>query len=161
MSCIVTERKIILKKYSKLQSSDTNMLYIFFFFVGINWQLKAGSDGFNKSLASLLVLRGQELKLVDTSLFQDKKLYTSWGLPENMFLEWSHPRTFKNYEKSASLLSNSQSAVRPLSQIIDKAWGMFAARAYVHQYVKHGLAEEDFVDSFATLEQIRSSYMSL
>lgn len=34
-------------------------------------------------------------------------------------------------------------------------------RAYVHQYAKFGIMEEDFLDSFTSLEQIISSYGQL
>lgn len=34
-------------------------------------------------------------------------------------------------------------------------------RAYVHQYAKFGITEEDFLDSFTSLEQIISSYSQL
>lgn len=34
-------------------------------------------------------------------------------------------------------------------------------RAYVHQYAKFGIMEEDFLDSFTSLEQIISSYSQL
>lgn len=34
-------------------------------------------------------------------------------------------------------------------------------RAYVHQYTKYGIEEEDFLDSFTALEQVISSYTIL
>lgn len=34
-------------------------------------------------------------------------------------------------------------------------------RAYVHQYTKYGIEEEDFLDSFTALEQVISSYTTL
>ena len=34
-------------------------------------------------------------------------------------------------------------------------------RAYVHQYIKFGFTEEDFLDSFTSLEQVISSYSQL
>lgn len=34
-------------------------------------------------------------------------------------------------------------------------------RAYIHQYTKFGISEEDFLESFTTLEQIVSSYTHL
>ena len=38
---------------------------------------------------------------------------------------------------------------------------MFASRAYVHQYTRYGLSDDDFVDSFGYLEQILSDYQHL
>lgn len=36
-----------------------------------------------------------------------------------------------------------------------------SSRAYVHQYVKFGVSEENFLDSFTSVEQIVSSYRQL
>ena len=65
------------------------------------------------------------------------------------------------YEKSATLLSNSQSFVAPLETVLRNAWSMFASRAYLHQYSRYGLLEDDFVDSFGFTEQILSDYRQL
>ena len=78
-----------------------------------------------------------------------------------MFNTWTNPRPVNNYDKSAILLSNSQSVIAPLDRVIDRAWQMFAHRAYIHQYMKHGLSEEDFVDSFVCLEQVIENYKKL
>ena len=74
---------------------------------------------------------------------------------------WAHPKPFLSYDKSAVLLSNSQSQVGALDTLVSKAWSMFASRAYVHQYLRHGLCEEDFIDGFACLEQVIASYNKL
>lgn len=37
----------------------------------------------------------------------------------------------------------------------------FCYRAYMHQYIKFGISEEDFLDSFTSLEQVISSYRQL
>lgn len=34
-------------------------------------------------------------------------------------------------------------------------------RAYIHQYTKFGISEEDFLESFTSLEQVISSYSQL
>lgn len=38
---------------------------------------------------------------------------------------------------------------------------MFNARAYLHQYEKFGLSEDDFIDSFAVVEQMAADYSRL
>ncbi|KAK6191522.1 hypothetical protein SNE40_003187 [Patella caerulea] len=134
---------------------------------GIDWQVNAGDETprgsvrHNRSLANMLVLRGKDVISTDTSSYLDPKLYTSWTDPELGFSKLIQPRAFNNYEKCAALISNSRSPIRPLNHIIDKAWNMFAARAYVHQYTQHGLNEEDFIDGFVTLEQVLASYKKL
>ncbi|XP_077045002.1 tubulin delta chain isoform X3 [Agelaius phoeniceus] len=139
---------------------------------GIDWQVRpphAGSSipctnkplHFNTSIANLLVLRGKDVHSVDLGSFQDPSLYTSWLNPQEAFNAWKTPRAFNKYEKSAALVSNSQFLLKPLDSIVGKAWNMFASKAYLHQYTKFGIQEEDFLDCFTTLEQVISSYTNL
>ncbi|XP_054526507.1 tubulin delta chain isoform X5 [Pan troglodytes] len=93
--------------------------------------------------------------------FKDPALYTSWLKPVNAFNVWKTQRAFSKYEKSAVLVSNSQFLVKPLDMIVGKAWNMFASKAYIHQYTKFGIEEEDFLDSFTSLEQVVASYCNL
>lgn len=116
---------------------------------------------FNMSLANLLILRGKDVSTTQTDGFKDPALYVPWLKTETSFSTWSSPVPFNGYEKSATLVSNSQSLLKPLDNIVRKAWNMFASRAYVHQYTKYGISEEDFLDSFTALEQIISSYTHL
>uniref|UniRef100_G3NVC9 Tubulin, delta 1 n=1 Tax=Gasterosteus aculeatus TaxID=69293 RepID=G3NVC9_GASAC len=138
---------------------------------GIDWQVRppggsartgspAGS-GFNRSLANLLVLRGKDVYSAETGGFEDPALYTSWLSPEEAFSLWKSPVPFNKYEKCATLVSNSQALLRPLDDMVGKAWNMFASRAYLHQYMKFGISEEDFLDCFTSIEQVVSSYSQL
>ncbi|XP_068174302.1 tubulin delta chain [Antennarius striatus] len=138
---------------------------------GIDWQVRlpSGSDrtrsltgpSFNTSLANLLILRGKDVFSADIGGFLDPTLYTSWLPSEEAFSSWKSEVPFNKYEKSATLVSNSQALLRPLDNMVGKAWNMFASRAYLHQYVKFGISEEDFLDSFTSLEQVISSYSQL
>ncbi|XP_076001479.1 tubulin delta chain [Genypterus blacodes] len=142
---------------------------------GIDWQVSppaghfSGSErlrghkgpGFNTSLANLLILRGKDVYSAETGAFHEPALYTSWLPPEEASHVWKSPVPFDKYEKSATLVSNSQALLKPLDNMVGKAWNMFASRAYVHQYVKFGMSEEDFLDSFTSLEQVISSYSQL
>ncbi|KAG8122645.1 hypothetical protein E2320_018124 [Naja naja] len=93
--------------------------------------------------------------------FQDPALYTSWLNPPETLRIWNTPRAFNKYEKSASLVSNSQFLLSPLNSLVGKAWKMFASKAYIHQYSKFGIEEDDFLGCFTTLEQVIASYSSL
>ncbi|XP_040280604.1 tubulin delta chain [Bufo bufo] len=138
---------------------------------GINWQVQLPSDiatgrnsltaEFNKSVANLAIFRGKDIEGASPEGFRDPALYTSWLSPDDSFTIWKTPRAFNKYEKSATLMSNSQSLLKPLDSIVGKAWNMFASKAYVHQYTKYGIEEEDFLQSFSMLEQIISSYSTL
>ncbi|XP_047565279.1 tubulin delta chain isoform X3 [Lutra lutra] len=116
---------------------------------------------FNTSIANLVILRGKDVHSADLGGFKDPGLYTSWLKPINAFNVWKTQRAFSKYEKSAALVSNSQFLLKPLDTIVGKAWNMFASKAYIHQYTKFGLEEEDFLDSFTLLEQVVASYCNL
>ncbi|XP_058532527.1 tubulin delta chain isoform X3 [Ochotona princeps] len=142
---------------------------------GINWQVRPPLSRlppldkafisqelhFNTSIANLLILRGKEVHTADPGGFKEPALYTSWLKPVNAFHVWKTQRGFRKYEKSAALVSNSQFLVKPLDRIVGRAWNMFASKAYIHQYMKFGVEEEDFLDSFTLLEQVIASYRSL
>ncbi|XP_035829696.1 tubulin delta chain isoform X2 [Aplysia californica] len=134
---------------------------------GINWAIKpssrtaSGHTCFNRSLSSLVVLRGKDANSVDPFYFTDSSIYTPWMPSDMTCCVARQPRLFCEYEKSAALVSNSRASVQPLNRIIDKAWTMFSTRAYVHQYLKHGMTEEDFLDSFVSLEKVVASYDNL
>ncbi|KAM9749829.1 tubulin delta chain isoform 3-T3 [Dama dama] len=143
--------------------------------LGIDWQVRPPLSGlpplgkmsvnkethFNTSIANLVILRGKDVHSADVGAFKDPALYTSWLEPVHAFNVWKTQRAFRKYEKSAALVSNSQSLVKPLDMIVGKAWNMFASRAYLHQYTKFGIEEEDFLDSFTLLEQVIASYCNL
>ncbi|XP_051850083.1 tubulin delta chain isoform X1 [Antechinus flavipes] len=142
---------------------------------GINWQVQPPLSGipalengpsnkdphFNTSVANLVILRGKDVHDADLGGFKDPALYSSWLQPSDAFSEWRTQRAFNKYEKSAALVSNSQFLLKPLDTIIGKAWNMFASKAYVHQYTKFGIEEEDFLDSFTVLEQVLANYCNL
>ncbi|XP_041281286.1 tubulin delta chain isoform X2 [Onychostruthus taczanowskii] len=113
--------------------------------------------GLIKHLRQMLIANAQ----MEEGSFQDPSLYTSWLNPQDAFNAWKTPRAFNKYEKSAALVSNSQFLLKPLDSIVGKAWNMFASKAYLHQYTKFGIQEEDFLDCFTTLEQVISSYTNL
>ncbi|XP_072273393.1 tubulin delta chain [Pyxicephalus adspersus] len=140
---------------------------------GINWQvqpplhpktekssLKTGLQ-FNRSLANLAIFRGKDIDSASPDGFRESALYTSWLSSDEAFTSWKTPRAFNKYEKSATLVSNSQCLLKPLDAIVEKAWNMFASKAYVHQYTKYGIDEEEFLQCFTTLEQVISSYSNL
>ncbi|XP_044286074.1 tubulin delta chain isoform X3 [Varanus komodoensis] len=142
---------------------------------GIDWRVRPPIPGlpvpekpspnsrarFNTSIANLVTLRGKDVHGVDLGGFQEPALYTSWRNAQDALTVWKTPRAFNGYEKSASLVSNSQCLVKPLDTVVGRAWKMFASKAYIHQYTNFGIEEDDFLDCFTTLEQVIASYASL
>lgn len=68
------------------------------------------------------------LYLPITGGFQDPALYTSWLSAPDTLTAWKTPRAFNKYEKSASLVSNSQFLLKPIDNVVGKAWKMFASK---------------------------------
>lgn len=118
-------------------------------------------SGVNKSLANLLVVRGNDLENLETSTFSDPLLYSRWAPRDLCCNVWCSKHPFNKYEKSCALLSNSQSCVLPLDAACKNAWQMYSSRAYVHQYLQNGLSEQEFMDSFVCVEQVLKSYATL
>ena len=117
--------------------------------------------GINRSLANLLALRGNELDDVDTSIFFDKSLYRQWVPSDFSCSVWCSRHPFNKYEKSCTLLSNSQSCVLPLDTACRKAWDMYSCKAYVHQYLQNGLTQQEMLDAFIAVEQVIKSYATV
>lgn len=115
----------------------------------------------NKSVANQTFLRGKDSETVDLSPFRQPQLYANW-IPKDKSFHNAHQRySYNDTDQSLTLLSNSQSPVKPLNTVISKAWKMFSSRAYIHQYIHQGIVEDDFLDSFITLEQVVKNYASL
>jgi len=137
---------------------------------GINWSIKvedpsspirqaASRPIINRSLSNLLILRGEGVHTANIQPFTNPILYTPWSM--NPFMVCSHEKKFSNYDKMAVLLSNSQSIIKPLDTLLEQAHRMFLAGGYIHQYEKHGITHEDFMQSFVQLEQVVQNYKQL
>lgn len=82
------------------------------------WMLKLGVRVPSPSLT----------RVPSTGGFEDPALYTSWLSAEDAFHLWKSPVPLHKYEKSATLVSNSQALLGPLDKMVAKAWNMFASR---------------------------------
>ena len=118
-------------------------------------------DGINLSLANLLILRGKELKSADVRILSDPQLYSGHAPSSRTCSVWCSKYSFNRYEKCCTLVSNSQACVQPLDRVCGRAWNMFSARAYLHQYEKFGFSSEEFMSSFVTVEQVLRDYSSI
>ena len=115
----------------------------------------------NKTLAASLHLRGDDAE--DGALVANEEWVTvpvaSWR-PKPLLVHMSSYK-FDGWPRSAALISNSQSVLPPLQRIQSNAWSMWQAGAYVHQYGKYGLQEQDWKDALAMLDQIVLDYSNL
>lgn len=118
-----------------------------------------GTRTVNRCLANLLVLRGIGSQNADVSRFEHESLYPIWSVdPLSVAMS---PAKLGKYEMSAGLLSNCQSTVMCTFRSLSRAYGMFASRAYLHQYFQYGMELASFEAAFATVEDVISRYHSL
>lgn len=149
----------------------------------MNWTLNSNSPaGFRRQtiLACSAVIRGdgaldaaRNSQLV-SSLFTDLFPYPTAASTFQTDRISASSHRFNGYSKSLFLAVNgggltplesgSQSGTDPamcLRQVSTRAWELFAAKAYLHQYTQYGLEMEAFLDSFAVTEQIIHAYAQL
>lgn len=137
---------------------------------GLNWN---NNEWTNKTLALSLFARGLDSSFAEQTDFKNnyfdrnylnKYFSTSLlGLPMfNPVNLWYQSRTFNNYEKSLTLLNNSQLPAFKIDSLVAKAWRMYSSKAYIHQYVKYGNFEEEvLLNAFISAEQLIKNYKSL
>ncbi|KAL2612850.1 hypothetical protein R1flu_024542 [Riccia fluitans] len=113
----------------------------------------------NRSVASLLILRGSGSDCVGVSDFADDRLYPIWQVDPLSVASCSS--SYGRYELAASLLTNCQSSVYPVSRALTKGYNMLASKAYLYQYFEHGMEYASFESAFASVEDIVSRYSSL
>jgi len=104
-----------------------------------------------RSYASTLILRGLGAQ-------QTARQFVEQASP-SIAVHWSDKST--TYQRSAALLSNSQSVLPVLQRPIYKAAEMFRARAFLHQYTGYGLEDGDFKTAFQVLGQSIENYKAL
>nr|NP_001027643.1 delta-tubulin [Ciona intestinalis]BAB85852.1 delta-tubulin [Ciona intestinalis] len=139
---------------------------------GLNWKARLPATGLeekcakypSKYLSTLLIMRGLEASSFDPNLsrkFTDSRLYANWMPEYYRCAVWKTDKPFQKYEKSLTIVSNGTPCIKPLNMTVEKAWDMFGARAYLHQYTKYGLEETDFINAFVAVENLISVYKKL
>ena len=68
---------------------------------------------------------------------------------------------FDGWERSATLISNSQSVVAPLTRVASHAREMWEANAYVHQYEMHGFERDELSQAFEDMDQMVYNYTQI
>lgn len=136
---------------------------------GLDWGLEPGDTGVagadpsrrraTRCVASALYLRGAGSAEADASALADERLYPAWQ-PEPLRVACS-PCRFDGYEMSATLLSNCQTACPPVGRMLGRAYQMYDAGAYVHQYEEHGVGRGHFEEAFARVEDVLAAYRAI
>ncbi|RMZ95857.1 tubulin delta chain isoform X1 [Brachionus plicatilis] len=157
-------------KWNSLYKNARQLLYTGGFMdEGLKWGVE---KSFNKTISLALFARGvndsdyehSDLKngFFDAEYLKKHFKTRAFGIMAEPVRLWQHTRPFNKYEKSLSMLGNSQMPAFKIDTLIDKAWRMFMSKAYVHQYVRYkGFDEENLLNAFIFNEQLVKNYMSL
>jgi len=121
--------------------------------------MSSKSKGINKSISNLIIARGNQMDKMTTELFMNPDIYTKNFTSTVKVLKDS--QNFSSNEKSMTVLSNGQSFVKPLNLLLDNAYNMYEAKAYLYQYEKYKLTDAEFKESLATISQIINNYNEL
>lgn len=69
---------------------------------GLDWDITVSKDQYQKSLASLLILRGKDALIADIAAFADPRLYAGWS--RHPFEFHFSRQAFNAYDKTATLI---------------------------------------------------------
>eukprot|EP00644_Phytophthora_capsici_P014663 jgi/Phyca11/555758/estExt2_Genewise1Plus.C_PHYCAscaffold_780008 len=129
---------------------------------GVDWDISletAQGRALNRSVGSLLILRGKESKQADPTAFSDPRMYAPWNT--DPFRCYSSSSNFNSYDKTGTLISNSKAMLQTLAITMDKVYDMFSHGAYLHQYERFGVDRDFFQEAFLRVDQITQNYSSL
>merc|ERR1712194_808721 len=112
----------------------------------IRWNLKPEKHDILKTNGLLLIARGNEMDKLDLSAFINKKIYSKRLAQPNINILKDNHR-FDNNDKTLTVVSNTPEYLPILNDISIKAHQMFNAKAFLHNYKKFGL-EEDQIKEF-------------
>ncbi|XP_031825987.1 tubulin delta chain isoform X2 [Nomia melanderi] len=114
------------------------------------------------SVSNILITRGTmtDDNFTVTNEFKDKCLYTNWNTTD-CFTHLHQEQKFLNHDKFLALLTNNSQISCPIDTILSKAWKSYIHAAYLHQYKRFGLEEDDFLQAFAVIENVVKEYKDL
>lgn len=114
----------------------------------------------SRALAAWLVLRGPGALEEPPGPLARPDMFSRW-VPGAPLLTSASERHVQGHDKTATLVSNSQLVLPPMQRIVSRACALFSARAYVHQYERHGMAADELCLQLAALERVCHSYAEL
>ena len=125
----------------------------------INWSMNTKSKGIAKSIATLLIVRGKDLDKATADSFENPDIYTKKITSSFKILKDNN--NFNHNDRSITLLSNSQAFLKPLNILLENAYNMYSAKAYMYQYEKFKLTKDDFMEALANITQVEHNYLEL
>ncbi|RZF49212.1 hypothetical protein LSTR_LSTR010942 [Laodelphax striatellus] len=147
-------------KWEALERSIEKNLKIPFDFNANN--AKDYSSQYYRSVANLIVCRGplHDDKVRD-SFLKSRDIYPKWMVPARQCQTVRNERTFLRKDKFITLVSNSSRVKSVLDRVLDQSWQMFVHKAYLHQYSKYGLNNEEMLQTILKCETILKDYKCL
>ncbi|CAF1165800.1 unnamed protein product [Didymodactylos carnosus] len=134
---------------------------------GLDWTLKPHQTH-TKSISNCFLARSSvdvtNLHDEIDKYFQNEHLYTQNVLVfDNLYYKTfsCEKKSYLNYEKFLTLISNCQTPIYSMDKILTKAWQLYSQKAYLHHYMKYDIDEQEFLSSFINVEQIIQSYKQL
>ncbi|KAJ8687424.1 hypothetical protein QAD02_023218 [Eretmocerus hayati] len=121
------------------------------------------SYSYYKSVSNVLVSRGNTdgNDPIASDDLRCKDLYVDWSSSSERFTYLSQQRRLLDHEKFLALVTNNSQIYQTLDGIVDKAWNTYTHSAFLHQYKKFGLEEDDFLEAFAKMENVIKDYKNL
>ena len=131
---------------------------------GLNWSLKP-SQTRTKSLANVFLARSFDREDIDADLkqyFDHSSFYSGFNSSSDCYRVFNYRhKSYLNYEKYLSFMSNCRTPVSALDRIVSKSWQLFGQKAYLHHYLKYDIDEQAFLNAFVQVEQVIKSYQQL
>lgn len=111
------------------------------------------------SVSNVLVTRGTATAQdpIMTNGFEQKHQYADWNTID-WFSHFHQNRKFLNHDKFLAMITNNSQIASPLDTLLTKTWNSYTHSAFLHQYKKFGLEEDDFLQAFAVLENVVKDY---
>ncbi|XP_014207260.1 tubulin delta chain-like [Copidosoma floridanum] len=124
--------------------------------------LKSGQS-YYKSVTNVLVSRGKFTKNdpLTCDEFKNKAMYVDWLGSSDQLTCLNQQRRLVNHEKFLALVTNNAKVSQTLDGIVTKAWNTYVHGAFLHQYKKFGLEEDDFLEAFGKVENVIKNYKNL
>ncbi|XP_058790587.1 tubulin delta chain-like [Phymastichus coffea] len=121
------------------------------------------SQAHYKSVSNVVISRGKvnEIDKIVCDDLHSKELYVDWISSSDRLTHLHQERRLLNQEKFLALVTNNSQIHQTLDNIVDKAWKTYTHSAFLHQYKKFGLEEDDFLEAFAKIENVIKDYKNL
>ncbi|XP_047115279.1 tubulin delta chain-like [Schistocerca piceifrons] len=118
---------------------------------------------FSPCISNVLFTRGPmpELSRTERAMLCDPLMYKKWVPASMRYVHCHSNKRVMGTEKFATLASNNMLMFVPIDEVLDKAWNMYTYKAYLHQYKKYNVTEDDFIVAFAKLESIVKMYKDI